>query len=270
VDASGFGYNCALFNPGIGNTFNLDLDGDGKLEHIVLSAADLGFPPVDRKYIALDLFAEHPFDGKWWGKVTYTWSRNTGNMEGQLLSDIGQGDVATTQAFDFPEFSVNSYGRLPNDRKHQAKLFGYYQVTPEWGIGSNLLLASGRPKNCIGNAPDPIASGDFFTNGKITNYSSYGSAYFFCNGVASPRGSAGDLPADIRLDLNVSYKPAFFKGFGLKLDIFNVFDRQSIQTIEERYNTAGGATTVRTTFGAVEAFTTPRSMKLTATFDHKF
>ena len=207
-----------------------------------MSAADLGMPEINRKYIALDLFAEHPFDGKWWGKMTYTWSRNTGNMEGQLLSDIGQGDVATTQAWDFPEFAVNAQGRLPNDRKHQVKLFGYYQATPEWGFGGNLLLASGRPKNCIGNAPS--TTGDFFTNGAITNYSHYNSAYFFCNGVASPRGSAGNLPADIRLDLNFTYKPDYLKGFGVKLDIFNVFDRQSPQAIEERYNTPGGATTV--------------------------
>ena len=193
MDTANFaGYNCALFNPGIANTFNIDMNGDGTLEKIALSAADLGMPEINRKYIALDLFAEHPFDGKWWGKMTYTWSRNTGNMEGQLLSDIGQGDVATTQAWDFPEFAVNAQGRLPNDRKHQVKLFGYYQATPEWGFGGNLLLASGRPKNCIGNAPS--TTGDFFTNGAITNYSHYNSAYFFCNGVASPRGSAGNLP----------------------------------------------------------------------------
>jgi hypothetical protein len=262
------GYNCALFNPGIGNTFNIDMNGDGTLEHIVLSAKDLGFPQVERKYVAVDLFAEHPFDGKWWGKVTYTWSRNTGNMEGQLLSDIGQGDVATTQAFDYPEFSVNAQGRLPNDRKHQAKIFGFYQLTPEWGFGGNFLYSSGRPKNCIGNAPS--TTGDFFTNGNITNYSAYNSAYFFCNGVAAPRGSLGELPPDIRLDLNVSYRPAFAKGFGLKLDIFNVFDRQAIQTIEERYNTPGGATTVWNRYNFVEQYGSPRSMKFTATYDHKF
>ena len=272
IDTTNFpGYNCALFNPGIANTFNLDMNGDGKLEKIYLSAADLGFPEVKRTYDALDLFAEHPFDGKWWGKVTYTYSRNSGNMEGQLLSDIGQADVSTSQAFDFPEFSVNSDGLLPNDRKHQLKLFGYYQATPQWGFGGNFLWASGRPKNCIGNAPVSPASDKPFSPGMpVTNYSGYGSAYFFCNGVASPRGSAGTLPSDVRLDLNVSYKPDYLKGFGFKLEIFNVFDRQSIQTIEERYNTPGGATTVWTRYNAVEAYAAPRSMKITAAYDKKF
>lgn len=262
------GYNCALFNPGIANTFNIDMNGDGKLEKIFLTAADMAMPPIKREYLAIDLFAEHPFDGKWWGKATYTWSRNWGNSEGQVLSDIGQGDVATTQAWDFPEFAVGADGPLPNQRTHQIKLFGYYQVDPQWGVGGNMLIASGRPRNCIGNAPS--TTGDIFgTPSQITNYAGYGSAYFFCNGVYSPRGSAGSLPPDVRLDVNFSYKPAALKGFGFKLDIFNLLNRQSIETIEERmYNT--NATSIRTTFSSVQSYTAPRSMKLTASYDYKF
>jgi outer membrane receptor protein involved in Fe transport len=275
VDDTNFGYNCALFNPGRANTFTLDVDGDGTLETINLSAADLGVPKIKRKYIALDFFVEHPFDGKWWGKVNYTWSRNTGNTEGQLLSDIGQGDVSTTQAFDFPEFSVNSDGRLPNDRTHQVKAFGYLQATPEFGLGGNFLYASGRPKNCIGNAPDqPPVGGDpeapYVPGGPVTNYSGYGSAYFFCNGVASTRGSNGNLPADMRLDLNFNYSPAAFKGFKVQVDVFNAFNRQSIETIEERYNTPGGASTVWSRYRTVESYTAPRSVKLSASFNYKF
>ena len=268
------GYHCALFNPGLDNTFNIDIDGDGNLNKIKLSAADLGFASPKRKYVALDLFAEHPFDGKWWGKATYTYARNTGNTEGQLLSDIGQGDVSTTQAFDFPEFGVNADGPLPNDRKHQIKLFGYYQVNPEWGVGANFLYASGRPKNCIGIAPvmnSPLQAP--LTGPYPFGYSGYGSAYFFCNGVPSPRGSLGTLPADYRMDLNVAYKPRFLKGFTMKLDVFNFFNRQSVEVVEERYN-AGGTTNIRANAGtgwsSVQSYTAPRSMKITASYDHKF
>ena len=273
IDHSGWGYNCALFNPGIGNTFTLDLDGDGTREVIDLTADELGFPKVKRKYTALDLFFEHPFDGKWWTKITYTLSRNSGNAEGQLLSDIGQGDVATTQSFDFPEFHVNSDGLLPNDRKHQLKVFGYLQATPQWGVGGNLLIASGRPKNCIGNAPDDVVDGDLtpWAPGRpITNYSGYGSAYFFCNGVASPRGSAGRLPTDMRIDMNVVYTPEAAKGLKFRVDIFNLFNKQSIETIEERYNTPGGASTVWNRYAHVESYSAPRSMKFTVSYDHKF
>jgi outer membrane receptor protein involved in Fe transport len=271
VDTTNFhGYNCALFNPGEDNTFNIDMNGDGKLESVKLTAKELGFPAVDRKYMALDLYAEHPFDGTWYGKATYTFAKNEGNFEGQLLSDIGQADVSTSQAFDFPEFHVNSSGPLPNQRNHQIKLFGFYQLTPEWGVGGNFLWASGRPRNCIGNAPDPTGSdAPYVDGGKVTNYSGYGSAYFFCNGVASPRGSLGELDADMKLDLNFAYKPSALKGFGLKVDVFNVFNRQSVEAVEERRH-ARGSSVVNTTYGIVQSYTAPRAVKLTASYDYKF
>ncbi len=272
VDASHWGYNCALFNPGLANTFTLDLDGDGKLENINLSAAELGFPKVKRTYFALDFGLEHQFDGKWWGKVTYTWSKNSGNTEGQLLSDIGQADVATTQAFDFPEFSVGADGKLPNNRTHQLKAFGFYQLTSEFAVGGNVVYSSGRPRNCIGNAPSPVtaASGDPFVPGvsPVTNYSTYGSAYFFCRGVATPRGSQGTLPAEFTSDLNFVYAPALVPGLKLKADVFNVFNRQVTEAIEERLNTRAGG--LSSTYGAVQSYSAPRSVKFTVAYDKKF
>lgn len=268
VDSSNWHYNCALFNPGIANTFTIDINGDGKLETINLSASDLGIAKVKRTYVALDLGLEHAFNGKWWGKATYTYSQNKGNAEGQLLSDIGQGDVATTQAYDFPEFSVNANGKLPNNRTHQLKLFGFYQALPEVGVGGNLVYASGRPKNCIGNAPVATPSDQpFKEGGPVTTYSGYGSAYFFCNGQPSPRGSAGTLPAEFTTDLNFVYTPSFLPGLKLKADVFNVFNRQVAEVIEERYNTGTG---LRNTYGAVQSYSTPRVVKFTVAFDKKF
>jgi len=268
VDASNWGYHCALFNPGLANRFTIDMNGDGVYEDIRLSAAELGIPKPKRKYIALDFGLEHPFDGKWWLKVNYTWSQNKGNAEGQLKSDIGQGDVATTQDYDFPEFSVNADGKLPNDRTHQLKVFGAYQLTEQWQLGGNFIYASGRPKNCIGNAPvntpDP---NPYVIGGPVTSYSGYGSAYFFCDGQPSPRGSKGRLPAEMTVDLNIKLTPNFLPGLSLKADLFNVFNRQAAEVIEERYNTGTG---LRNTYGAVLSYSNPRSVKFTVAYDKKF
>lgn len=260
------GFNCALFNPGEANRFLVDYDGTGKnLTSVYLSKEDLGFPKVSRKYMALDLTAEYPFDGKYWAKLVYTLSRNNGNTEGQLLSDIGQADVATTQAFDFPEFSLNSNGLLPNDRKHQFKAFGYYQVLPEWGVGGNLLAASGRPRNCIGNPPVGVGGPGVY------NYAGYTSAYFFCNGVATPRGSQGRLPSDIRFDMDLSYRPLALPGLMLKIDVFNVFNRQAAETVSERYNqTPSEGSPIANAYGTVLSYNTPRTIRLGATYDYKF
>jgi hypothetical protein len=278
------GYSCALFNPGLGNTFTLNLSDNtnpnAPLTTIKLSAADLGIAKPKRTYAALDFFVEKQFDGKWAGKVTYTYSKNKGNAEGQLNSDIGQGDVATTVLYDYPEFSVNADGLLPNNRTHKLKAFGYFQATQEIGIGGALVLSSGRPKNCLGNPPDPIAlqqNGDYVTDpyvpgvSPVSDYGGYASnAYFFCDGKAVRRGTAGTLPAEFALDLNAVYAPSWAPGLKFKLDVFNALNRQVAESVEERKNNNGGATTIRTTYNTVLAYSAPRSGKITVSYDKKF
>ena len=270
IDSTNYGFQCALFNPGFANKFLVDFTGSGSttipLTEVNLSAADLGEPKAKRTYTALDFFVEHPLRNGWYGKVNYTWSASKGNSEGQLLSDIGQADVSTTQTFDHPEIGYNSYGRLPNDRRHQIKAYGFYELTSEWGTGANLLLASGRPKNCKGSLPANlfanVGSGDGSLSPQL-----YGSAFFFCNGVAAPRGSQGTLPWDTRLDLNLTYRPASVKGLAFKGTVFNVFNKQTVSTIEERRNNTSG--TVRNTSQAVIAYTPPISFMFSVAYDFK-
>jgi hypothetical protein len=277
VDASNFVYHCALFNPGRANTFTLDMnpdDGIDRLSTINLSAADLGIAKPKRIYAALDFGLEHPFDGKWYGKLTYTLSKNYGNTEGQLLSDIGQGDVATTQAYDFPEFGVNATGLLPNDRRHQLKLIGAYALTSEFALGGRMVYASGRPKNCIGNAPTAAANSNPYVEGGVVNdYAGYGSAYFYCNGQPTPRGSRGRLPSEFTTDFQLKYTPSYVPGLKLQADIFNVFNRQVAEVIEERYNTGAGVgaqATIRNTYSSVQSYGAPRFVRFTVAYDKKF
>jgi hypothetical protein len=168
--------------------------------------------------------------------------------------------VSTTAVFDYPELTLNSDGLLPNDRKHQLKAYGFYQFTDELSVGGNLLVASGRPKNCIGNLPD-----SYYTAGNPAT--DYGSEFFFCNGEAAPRGSRGRMPWDTRLDLNVAYQPRLVKGLVLKADVFNVFNRQTAQNQTESYNTGKA---VNALYGNVISYTAPRSIKLTAEYNYKF
>lgn len=257
VDTSNWGgFGCASFNPGEANDFLVDFAGTGKNHTKVhLTAAELGFDQAKRTYTAIDLFAEHPFRNSWYGKLNYTWSRSKGNTEGQTKSDNAQTDVAATSTWDTPELMQNSYGTLPNDRTHQIKAYGFYEVNPQFIVGGNFLAASGRPKNCFGNHPTIDPSYD------------YGSVYFYCNGKSAPRGTNGQLPWDVRFDMNLVYKPQQLKGLSLKFDIFNVFNKQTAQTVEETYN-AGNE--VNNLYGRVISYTAPRTMKLTAEYNYKF
>ena len=250
---------CRLFNPGEANTFLLD-DGTGNLLTVNLSAQDLGYPKLKRKYQGLDLFIEHPFDGTWYYKVDYTLSKNYGNAEGQLKSDLGQGDVSQTQDWDHPELMEYAGGYLPNDRRHYIKAFGYYQMNPEWRFSSTFTAASGRPKNCFGyyngqNANDP-------------DFNPYpGPYYFYCNNEPSPRGSHGRMPWTVRWDLGVNYSPNFAANkLQFALDVFNVANTQTAQNIIE-YGELGSPGAAYHSTGRVLSYSAPRSVRFSVRYD---
>ena len=259
-----YGNSCQTFNPGQDNTFLVDYSGDAsRLTRVFLSAEDQGFPKPRRTYAAIDLFAEHPFRNGWYGKVNYTWSKNKGNTEGQVKSDNGQSDVAVTSAWDYPELMIGSEGLLPNDREHQIKAYGFYEVTKEIMVGGNVLFASGRPRSCIGSEANPTASGS----------PNYANQTFWCLGatraqnVITQRGSLGRLPWDNRLDLNVAYKPDMIPGLQVRLDVFNVANRQVTQNVTEGYNSAALVSSI---YGTPLSLTAPRSGRVSVMYDKKF
>jgi hypothetical protein len=258
VDTSKYaGFNCASFNPGKDNTFLVDFANTGSNYSVVhLTKEELKFDDAARTYAAVDLFAEHPYRNGWYGRVNYTWSRSRGNTEGQTRSDNAQTDVAATSTWDNWPLMVGANGLLPNDREHQIKAFGFYEVMSQLTIGGNFLAASGRPRSCFGNSPNIP-----------DNIQDYGSVYFYCDKPV-PRGTLGRLPWDVRTDMNIVYRPVQAKGLALKMDIFNVFNKQTAQTIDETYNLNGN--TISSTYGRVISYTAPRSLKFTAEYNHKF
>ncbi|WP_432382251.1 hypothetical protein [Duganella sp. P38] len=267
IDTSNYGgFSCASFNPGEANDFLVDYSGTGtNYTRVHLTKADLGFDKAKRTYAALDFFVEHPFRNGWYGKLNYTLGRSKGNTEGQTLSDTttGQADVAATQTWDYAQLMKYADGLLPNDRKHQIKGFGYYEVTPEITVGGFVTIASGRPRSCSGT--NPLTLNDIGYN--------YQSASHYCFGVTgdknvpSPRGTVGRLPWEKTLDLNASWKPTFLPGLTLKVDVYNVLNDQSAQKVVERYNTNNARYAL---YEAVLNYTAPRSMKFSAEFNKRF
>lgn len=253
--------NCRLFNPGEANTFQLD-DGNGNLITVPLSAKQMGFPKLKRRYQGIDLFLEHPFDGKFYGKVDYTWSHNYGNAEGQLKSDVAQTDVSQTMDWDHPEIMFHANGNLPNDRRHYLKAFGFYQFNSEWRASATFTMMSGRPKNCTGiyAGPDP--------DGEFTNTVEYSGPYYrYCNGEVSSRGSAGTTPWIGRLDLGAAYRPAFLKDkLELSVDVFNVTNSQTAQNYIE-YGENGSIGNPYSQTDRVVSYSTPRYVRVGLRYD---
>jgi len=239
---------CYFFNPGRAATFTIP-DGNGGYGEIHLTNAEMGFPHAKRNYYALNLYLDHPFDGTWWGRVNYTFSRSYGNTEGQVKSDIGQSDIAATQDWDYPSLMEYANGRLHNDRKHQFKVYGGYQLTPEWNVSGNLSLISGAPYDCL----------DFYgPNGTAPAYA--GPYYHWCDGKPSPSGSAGNLPWQKILSFNVEYRPAFADHkLAFNADVFNVLNSQEPTYIYE-YNYNGQ-------YRRVRGYSTPRYVRFGITYD---
>ncbi len=251
---SGFPY-CRMFNPGEDAVFLTDLYGDGVLKETTVPAALLS-PQAKRTYSALEFF----FDGNWdkfFLQGSYTYAKSKGNTEGGVKSDIGQSDTNVTQDFDYKELAVDSYGYLPNDRRHSLKLFGNYEITEEWSVGANLIVQSGRPKNCLGVlSPWPSPTG----------VHPYGSSFFRCQGEPTPRGTQGRLPWTRTLDLNVAYRPNFAEGLQFKVDVFNVFNSRELTSVNEVTEDGTSGDRLETAF-LPTSFQQPRSVRFMVQYD---
>ncbi|MEP7186237.1 MAG: TonB-dependent receptor [Rhodanobacter sp.] len=226
--AASLGYNidntnsCYLINPGKGNTFVLR-DTSGRYVDVPLAYDEFGWDHrLTRKYASAELVLEHPFKDRWYGMVSYVFSKSWGNTEGQLRSDIHQSYTSTTQDWDYPSIMEHTYGVQNNNHRHQLKVYGYYQFNPEWMVSGNLRLISGAPKGCLSYfGPDQ------------TDPAAYGGIYHFCKGKPAPPGSNGNLPWFRQLDLGVHYRPAVADGkLALNVDVFNVFNEKVPTSIE--------------------------------------
>ena len=246
--------SCYLINPGRANTFTV-ADTSGVYRSVTLSNADFGFPTFKRQYYGLEAFLEHSFDGKWYGKIDYVFSRSYGDSEGQLRSDIQQTAASTSIDWDFPELMSYSNGAQSNDHTHQLKLFGYYQLTPEWQLSGNLQVVSGNPRNCLG-----------YYGPNQTDPDGYGSYYHWCGGQPSPPGTHR-LPWNKQLDLGSTYRPGFATGkLALSLNVFNVFNSQAILNAYPYFQISPG--TPDPLYGSAVVRQPPRYVRVSASYDY--
>jgi len=208
-----------LMNPGKDAVYSIAKIGGGYYDVPMSWKNDFGFnTTMKRKYYGLDLYLEHPFDGKWFGKVDYLFSRSYGNSEGQVRSDIGQADVSATVDWDYAQVMDYANGALANDRRHQIKAYGSYQVAPEWMVSGNLAIASGAPITCLG------LYGPGQTNPGLAYNGGY---YHFCGGKPFSPGEKRQ-PWTYRLDLSAEYRPEWAgKKLAFNTMVYNVFNKQT-------------------------------------------
>ena len=244
-----------LINPG--ETAKLLMQSpSGALVPVTLTAKDQQFPKgATRRYYSLDLSLEHAWDGKWFAKFDYMFSRTWGNDEGPVSTYSQQGGSyeSLTTAWDFPERMEYSSGVLPNDRKHQIKFYGAYQIAPDWAVGANIYMASGTPRLCRGGyGPEQLA-----LHGSHT--------YYWCGGVPVPPGSLGRLPWTHQVNLNVDYKPGWADHkLDFNLAVINLFDQQTPVFYNDFYGTTSSP---NPDYGRVQDTVAPRYVRFSVAYD---
>ncbi len=253
---SQYAQSLMLINPGEDQVIMMK-GPDGKLHKMNFTAEDQGFPMrPKRRYYALDLSLTHEWDGKWYGKVDYVFSRLYGNEEGPVSAAYHQSGSyeSLTTAWDFPERMDNSNGVLSGHHAHTLKAFGSYAITPEWMVGGNFTVQSGRPLMCFGYyGPDMVA-----LHGSMS--------YHWCNGKPAPPGSQGYTPWTHTLDLNVRYTPAWADHkLRLKLTAFNVMNKQTWILRNEYF---GSPASPNSTWKYIQARTSPRTFMFTASYEY--
>lgn len=266
-------YGSAAVNPGRTNVYRV-VGWDGQVHDLAVSRQQQGFPEFKRRYSAVEFSLERPFDGQWYARLNYVWSHSYGTTEGQLRSDLwrtggalgsyqGQSAVSTTQSWDHAALMEHFNGNQSNDHRHQIKMYGYYQLTGEWGVSGNLSMISGAPKNCLGNY-----AGDNYTGTDPAGYGGSqitGGPYHYCQGLPSPPGSQGYLPWINQIDLGVTYKPAFFDGLAFSLNVFNVTNEDSVTNIYPFSQLPDGTT--NPLWNQAVAYQTPRYARFTVSYD---
>ena len=258
---SGFPF-CRLFNPGQDAVFTTDYRGDGATTTVTVAGSRLA-PAAERTYRALEFFLA----GEWerlFLQGSYTYAHGKGNHEGGVSSDFGDARTNATIEFDYPELARDAHGYLPNDRRHNLKLFGSYDLTDELALGFNLLVQSGRPVSCLGVLD--------LDEGPGYRPHPYGAVFRQCGTTpaigsddatvaAKPRGSAGRLPWTGSLDLGLAWRPARLDGLAIRVDVFNLFDSQKVTAVTEvADNRANGAPSA--SYLLPRSHQAPRSVRL--------
>ncbi|MCP4325299.1 MAG: TonB-dependent receptor, partial [Alteromonadales bacterium] len=245
---------CVIINPGKDITLSMDLENDGNLSTVTTPAEYHGLPQYERSYKGLELTAEKAMSDNWMVNFSYVLSNTSGNAEGYVNSSLAQEDAGATQDFDHANFMHGSNGDLPTDRTHQFKAYGLYQFSDELGLSFNFSAVSGTPLSCQGYvSTDGMLEGDGSTAYDKGNFERYGASSFYCvgeNGEAelSNRGDYGRSNWLFNTDLGLNYTPDWADGLLIQMSIYNVFDSQEPNEIDQQKDFERGNTKVSPNF----------------------
>jgi hypothetical protein len=205
------------------------------------------FPPAHRFFRGIEVTAQKRLADRWLMYASYLYSRLNGNFDGSFraVGGFNKKDPNITDDFDYPEFVVNSYGKLTLDRPHQVKVQAAYVFPFNLTASVSGYYMSGTPLS------------------KIGWWDGYGAEELFL----SPRGSEGRSPNIYEIDAHLDY------GLGIGpvtihvlADVFNLLNRQQALEIDQiwafQQSDNESPVPTNTHYGQPNTFQQPRTLRL--------
>ncbi|MGX5202793.1 TonB-dependent receptor [Aliikangiella sp. IMCC44632] len=264
---------CLIVNPGRDLSLYMDLNDDGNVTPVTVPNSYFELPEYKRTYKGLEFTLEKSMSDDFFASFSYVLGYSEGNVEGYVNSSLGQEDAGATQDFDHKRFQDGSQGYLPNDRRHQIKAYGAYQLNDELTLTGRLSAASGSPLSCFGYIPldGMIDNGD--TAYDYANFERYSASSFYCkdeNGdsILNRRGGYGRTDWTFQVDMGVNYKPDWADNkLTLQLDVFNLLNLDTVTEYNQQKDLARDNNEVNPNFLAPTGFQSPRRVDLTVRYN---
>ncbi len=197
-------------------------------------------PKANRRYDGLETRLTYRGTGKWFGSLSYTYSRYYGNYSGLTATDQsdsnrtgGRNGANSDRAFDEPFMQFNPAGKvidgpLSTDRPHTFKAYGYYKLKwwqMETMIGGFQQWYSGTPLTSymsVWGAPVFVEN-----RGKWADITRDASGNWVLNGVRERR-----TPSFSQTDFSLVHQMHVSKNnerlmAGFEANIFNLFNQHS-------------------------------------------
>jgi hypothetical protein len=194
----------------------------------VVTAADpatgrsivLAMPKPKRSYDGVTFKLTKNFSQNWLAQASYTYSYLRGNYAGPYRAEDNQLDPGITSEYDLAVLMTNKMGYLPGDQPHQLKLYGAYTFNfgPRFNVtaGGGYTGVSGTPVSVLGGGAND-----------------YGPS----QGFIVPRGQGGRTPFTNQVDLRGVFEYVIKAPYKVSfaVDLFNVFNSQTVQLADENY-----------------------------------
>jgi outer membrane receptor protein involved in Fe transport len=217
-----------------GATLFLYNPGESESERLAC-ASPLGcFGRARRYYRAMEFTATKRFTSNYQFIGSYVFSSLIGNYEGLYRNDTGEIFPNLTTLFDLQSLLANTYGRLPNDRRHQFKFDGSYRTPIKLLISGSFYAQSGAPFNQL--VPHILyGNNESFAVPR-------GTAIIPSDAPGGIKAGANRTPATFQLDLGAYYpiKLAENRQLRLHVDWFNVTNAQRAIKLDESFAIGSG------------------------------